>query len=94
MLVLYKTPGCPRCSQVRQALEDLVVAHRVIDVESREDLPEELRDGRLPILLDGEEVFQGSPAIIKHLEELEDFKAIWYKFQSDACYCDEEGNVE
>jgi hypothetical protein len=26
---------------------------------------------------------------IAHLEELEQFKELWYKFQSDACYCDE-----
>lgn len=25
--------------------------------------------------------------------KLEEFKEQWYKFQSDACYCDEEGNI-
>jgi hypothetical protein len=39
-------------------------------------------------------MIQGSDAIIKHLEELEKFKELWDKFQSYACYCDEEGNVE
>ena len=27
--------------------------------------------------------------IIAYLEELEGFKQLWYKFQSDACYCDQ-----
>jgi hypothetical protein len=46
------------------------------------------------VLVDGEETFEGSDKIIRHLEELEDFARLWRKYQSDACYCDDEGNVE
>jgi hypothetical protein len=45
------------------------------------------------VLRDGDEVFEGSKAVADHLEEMKEFKRQWYKFQSDACYCDEEGNI-
>jgi len=32
----------------------------------------------------------GSEAAIEHIEELRRFKEDWYRFQSDACYCEEE----
>jgi len=92
---LYRTEECPRCIQIEGVLQDLVLAHRVVAVTSSHELSGVLPEGtRLPVLVDGEEMIQGSDAIIKHLEELEKFKELWDKFQSYACYCDEEGNVE
>jgi len=95
MFVLYVTPDCPRCSDIRSALEELAIAHRVVEVpgppEGRTS-PEGVSGP--PALVDGDDVFQGSRAILDHLEEIERFKELWYKFQSDACYCDEEGNVQ
>jgi hypothetical protein len=49
---------------------------------------------RLPVMADGDEIIQGLDRIFHHLEELENFKAERDKFQSDACYCDDEGNIE
>jgi hypothetical protein len=43
--------------------------------------------------MDDKEIIQGKDKILAHLEDLEGFKEQWYKFQSDACYCVEEGNV-
>jgi len=95
MLILYRTPGCPRCSDIQEALEDLSVAHKVVQVRARDDLPQQLRDRySLPLLVDEDEIVQGSARILEHLERLEHFKELWYKFQSDVCYCDSEGNVE
>ena len=93
-MILYRTPGCPRCTEVAEALEELAIAHEVVEVDSPDDVPEDLEAVRLPVLRDGHEVFQGPGDVLDHLEGLESFRADWYKFQSDACYCDEEGNVE
>jgi len=93
MLTLYRTPDCPRCAGIQDTLEDLAIAHEVIEVDSVDEVPEHLEQDSLPVLRDGDEVFQGSKAVADHLEEMKDFKEQWYKFQSDACYCDEEGNI-
>jgi hypothetical protein len=48
-----------------------------------------------PVLIDGDRrVIEGDEPILKHLEELEAVKALWDKYQTDACYCDEDGRVE
>jgi hypothetical protein len=40
--------------------------------------------------VDEKKVVQGSDPIADRLEEIEKFKELWDKFQSDACSCDEE----
>lgn len=95
MIKFFRTSKCKGCAAIQEALDDLSIAHETVVLESPEDLPSELvRIGRPPILVDGRDVIEGSENIIAHLEELEQFKELWYKFQSDACYCDEQGNVE
>jgi len=98
MITLYRKRGCPRCTDIEEALKELTLAHRVVDVEEGEGargIPENLGEPRrTPVLVDEGEVFRGSRAILDHLEGLKGFRALWYKFQSDACYCDEEGNIE
>ena len=90
MIVLYRTPDCPRCASIQDALEELAIAHEVV-VGTRAELAEVLPSGaKLPTLIDGDEVFSGAEAVIEHLEELERFTELWYKYQSDACYCGEE----
>jgi glutathione S-transferase len=90
MIKLYRRADCPRCSDIEDALEQLGVAFRVFKVAPGEPLPAGLPEGgRMPVLVDGEEVFQGSSSILDHLEETAAFKALWYKYQSDACYCEE-----
>lgn len=49
---------------------------------------------RPPILVDDDRVIQGNKNIIAYLEELEWFRELWSKFQSNACYCDENGRIE
>ncbi|MBD3425879.1 MAG: hypothetical protein GF409_01455 [Candidatus Omnitrophica bacterium] len=95
MIYFYRTRDCKWCQAVQDALEEMVLAHKVITLEKGEKLPESLPEGsKPPVLVDEKQVVKGSDNIRKHLEKLEKFKALWEKFQTDACYCDEEGNVE
>ena len=90
MLKFYRTRDCPTCGR----LEDLNIVNRVIVVGDNREGAEELPEGtRLPALVDERQVIEGAEAIVKHLEELGEFKELWCKFQSDSCYCDEEGHV-
>jgi len=95
MLTLYRTPACPRCNGIQEVLEELAIALRVVEVRTAADLPEDVRSaGTVPVLVDGDEVHVGADRILEHVEELKDFKERWYKYQSDACYCDDQGNTE
>jgi glutaredoxin len=91
MITFYRRQSCRGCAAVQETLEELSLAHRVVLVGEDAKPPEGTKP---PVLVDDEEVIQGRDNILAHLEELKDFKAQWDKFQTDACYCDEEGNVE
>lgn len=79
---------------IQEVLKELCLAHDTVVLDSRQDLPDELRaSGPPPVLVDDGEIIQGREKILAHLEDLAAFKDLWYKFQSDACYCDEEGNI-
>ena len=95
MITFYRTKDCPGCSAIQDALREMVLAHDVVLVEKGTDRWLRLPEGtRPPVLVDDKETAQGSENIIRHLEKLKKLKALWEKFQSDACYCDEEENVE
>ncbi len=95
MMTFFRTPDCEGCGAIQEALKQSCIAHETVAVASVDDLPPELAgQGGPPILIDEHEVISGAENIIAHLDELERFKAQWYKFQSDACYCDDEGNIE
>jgi len=95
MITFYRTRRCKGCAAIQAALEDLGIASKTVVLESLDDLPPKLAGmGRPPVLVDGRDVIAGSKNIIAHLEELEQFKELWYKFQSDTCYCDDQGKVE
>jgi len=91
MILLYCRTGCPRCGSVRDALEELAIDTSVVEVARGAAPPEELpAPARLPVLVDDGVTYQGSGAILEHIEELRRFKEDWYRLQSDACYCEEE----
>lgn len=69
------------------ALEELVVAHRVVPLGNEARLP----DGTtLPAIREGNRIVSGDAAIDAYLLELEAFAAEWSKYQSDTCYFDED----
>lgn len=91
MLQFYRHKECAECGQIQEKLQELVLAHQVIFVADSLRLVEGTAP---PLLRDGEKTFQGKPAILAHLEALENFKAQWDKYQSDSCYCGEDGSPE
>lgn len=95
MLTFYRTRDCPRCAEIQETLREMNYAHEVVEVKNSDELEEVTLKGRkLPLLKDDRKVIEGSHAIIRHLEELGEFKELWDKFQGDYCYCDDEGGIE
>ena len=89
MIRFCRTKKCDGCGQIEEMLKDLCIRHEVIVVE--DDGDERLPAGtRAPVLVDEDEVVEGMAAIAEHLTALGKFRALWYKYQSDACYCDDE----
>jgi glutathione S-transferase len=87
-MTLYITADCDTCTRVREALDELALAYEtvVVPAEGRSDqLPEGTRP---PALVDDDRVIQGAGAIFAYVEELEELKRVWLKYQSDVCYCD------
>ena len=70
-----------------------MVAHKVIIIEEG-DMGPALMSSRehiaLPALKDNGKFIKGVDAIKIYLQELDDFVTSWRRFQSDACYCDED----
>lgn len=94
MITFFATSGCSGCRAIRETLEELSLAREMVEVDApggAQALPSGLDP---PVLVDDHDTFQGHHRILAHLEALADFKAAWEKFQSDACYCDDEGQVE
>ena len=91
MIVLYRPANCHSGANIQAALQDMVIAHQVVVVETDcwpDVLPANIP---LPALQDNGHLITGQAEIAAHLDQLAQFVADWRKFQSDACYLDDDG---
>jgi len=89
-MTFYRTKDCPGCQAIEDTLNDLAIAYDCVAVEDGNELPGELVGQKLPILIDEGKTIRGSSNIIDHLADLANLKKQWYKYQSDACYCEDD----
>ena len=84
---LYITEDCRTCSEIRESLDDVAIAHEtvVVPADGAGRLPE---GTEAPVLVDDEKVIQGSADIFAYIDELRKLRADWLKYQSDTCYLD------
>ena len=92
MLTLYRNPKCPDADEVEEILRDMVLAYRVELVEPG-SWPGRRAEDPSPALREGDRLIVGREAILRHLSALESWVADWRRFQSDACYLDDDGEV-
>ena len=91
MITFYRTARCVGCAEIDDTLTQMSVAHKTVVLGPEDKLPAEITTAKNPpVLVDGDDMIQGAENIVQHLQELADFKALWEKFQSDACYCGED----
>lgn len=93
MIELYRAIDCSTCTEIEEALKEMVVAHKVITVEAGQEYESLPVETPLPALKDNGRIITGQAAIAAYLKELERFVADWRRFQGDACYIDDEGEV-
>ena len=85
---LYRHKECCECGAIQETLDELVMPYETLyPKDATRQVPGE--DGRLPVLVDEGRRFVVRDPILRHLEELRQFREQWYKYQSDACYCEE-----
>ncbi len=92
MLRLYRPPKNKDADKVEEVLREMVLAYRVELIEPGLRHGTEA-GGTLPALRDGDHLVAGRDAILRHLSALESWVAEWRRFQSDACYLDDDGEV-
>lgn len=91
MITLYRKLNCSFCDEIEEALKGLVIAHSVINIENEKSAKVNHKDITLPYMEDNGKIISGSEEIRKYLEELNVFVSLWRKYQTDACYIDDEG---
>ncbi len=71
MLTLYQRTDCPFCWKVRLALQELSIAHDIIETQLGEKHPEVVRHsptGNVPVLVDGNVVIWESSVMLDYLD--------------------------
>jgi len=91
MITLYRPPADPWADEIQDALDEMVIAYETETVEDDRALPDDVPD--LPALRDDDEVVTGEAALRDHLDDLRDLMADWDRFQSDACYIEDDGSI-
>ena len=93
MIELYRHTTCSICDDFEAACKEMVIAHKVIPVPPAQ-ITKTLPTGiDLPTLKDSGQMITGQTAIAAHLKDLEKFVADWRRFQGDACYVDDDGEI-
>ena len=93
MIKLFRTVDCSLGADFQDALQDMVIAHEVIVVDRDQVLAVLPPETPLPALSDNGRLITGRAEIEEHLKQLEQFVADWRRFQSDACYINEDGEI-
>jgi hypothetical protein len=93
MIELYRREHDVDADRIEEALRDLSAAYRVHRVSPGEANVLLGRDIVLPALRDGGHVASGDAAICAFLDETARTLERWRKFQTDACYLDDDGEV-
>jgi len=91
MVTLYRNPDDPWADEIQDALDKMVIAYETEMIDSENEGPDDVPS--LPALRDDDEVVTGDTALRKHLDHLRELMNDWDRFQSDACYVEDDGTV-
>lgn len=94
MLKLYQLTSSDFTNRIKAKLEEMVVAHKLIDVDSNTSLPDSVRKNDLPVLSDGHQVWKSPGEIEQFLEDLHQDMLLSHSMQSDSCHLDPDNPEE
>lgn len=80
---------------IQDIIDDMVITCEIVKLDASERFLElSGKKYQIPLLVDKAKYIEGEANIVAYLDKLRKFKAEWDKFQSDSCYCDDDGNIE
>jgi len=91
MVVLYRRPDDAWADEIQEALDEMVIAYETVEVDGPAQVPDDV--AALPALRDDDEVVTGEDALRTRLDDLRALMNDWDRFQSDACYVEDDGSI-
>jgi len=91
MITLYRRPDSAPADEIQETLDEMVIAYETEVVAHNAALPADVPS--LPALRDDEQVVTEPEALNDHIEKLQELMRDWNRFQSDACYIEEDGSI-
>ncbi len=91
MVTLYRRPDDPHADELQSALDDMVIAYETETIQAGASPPNDVP--KLPALRTDGDVVTGAAALQETLDDLRALMADWDRFQSDACYINDDGTV-
>lgn len=88
MLTFYKNNSSPFTRRIEEKLEEMVAAHKIVEVDNNGSLPDTLTRNQLPALGDGHQIWTAPEKIERILEELHRELKLSRSMQSDTCHLD------
>ena len=89
MIKLYREENSPQADAIEAEFREMVMGYDRVVMEPQQ--AGEMFAGRtLPVITNNERVVSGDE-VKPYLKELERLMRDWQRFQSDACYVDEDG---
>jgi hypothetical protein len=91
VITLYRSPDDPWADEIQEALDEMVIAYETETIADGATPPDDIPD--LPALRDEGKIVTGEAPLRAHLDDLRDLMADWNRFQSDACYIEDDGTI-
>jgi hypothetical protein len=93
MIELFLTPGDSEAAWIEAGFKEMVLGYRRVEL-----LPEQVeavlgKPLSLPVVRHDERLICGREDLLAYLQELERLAEDWRRFQTDACYIDDDGEV-
>ncbi|MFP4228727.1 MAG: hypothetical protein ACLFTE_07865 [Salinivenus sp.] len=91
MVTLYRRLDDPWADEIQDALDEMVIAYTTETVEHAAAQPDDVP--QLPALRVDDEVVADPDALRDQLDRLRSLMDDWDRFQSDACYLEDDGTI-
>ena len=92
MIKLYREENSAQADMIEAEFRELVLGYDRVVVAPSEATKLFGTERALPVITNNERVVSGD-AIPSYIQELIQLTRDWYRFQSDACYVDEDGET-
>jgi len=92
MIKLYREENSAQANIIEAEFRELVLGYDRVVIEPKEAAQLFGADISLPVITNNERTVSGEQ-IRPYIKELMQLTRDWYRFQSDACYVDEDGET-